>query len=92
MKNAQNSWKYFVQLFDFGSLLKKVLGFQKDFPNEIIDFGLLWAIFFLVKCRKQFIESKGRNSIWISLRRINRFFVQRSFHDQVDNQRNMSYK
>ena len=68
----------------------KVLDFQKDFPNEIIDFGLLWAIFFLVKGWKQFIESKGRNSIRIGLRRINRFFVQRSFHDQVDNQRNMS--
>ena len=83
---------YFLQLFDFGLLLKKVLDFQEDFPNEIIDFGLLWAIFFLVKSWKQFIESKGRNSIRIGLRRINRFFVQRSFHDQVDNQRNMSYK
>ena len=27
----------------------KVLDFQTDFPNKIIDFGLLWAIFFLVK-------------------------------------------
>ena len=59
----------------------KVLNFQEDFPNEIIDFGLLWAIFFLVKGWKQFIESEGRNSMRIGLGRINRFFVQRSFHD-----------
>ena len=81
-EKCSKSVKIFVQLFDLFVFEKsKIFDFQKDFPNEIIDFGLLWAIFFLVKGWKQFIESKGRNSIRIGLRRINRFFVQRSFHD-----------